>query len=121
MPMSNAETFGFSNQFIQFLTDNKADLQAKGLDVTSWITELTAQKDDAVAKDTAADDLKAAMKTKTAETKTAVSLLYKTSSTQLDAVIGVLGKTTPLAKQAARLRSSLIKQSARRRPAENAT
>lgn len=121
MSMSNTEIFGFSSQFIQLLQDNKTDLQTKGLDVTSWITELSDQKDEAVAKDTAVDDMRAALKVKTAETKTAVTLVYKNSSTRLDAVIGVLGKDTPLAKQAARLRSSIIKQSKRRADTNNPT
>lgn len=113
MPMTNAETFGFANQLIQLFQDNKAALLEKGLDVTSWITEVTEQKDDAIAKDAEEDDLRATLKTKTAATKTARMTLYKNSSSKLDAVIGVLGKDTPLAKQAARLRSSIIKQSKR--------
>ena len=58
--------------------------------------------------------MRAALKAKTAETQESVKTLYRTSSTKLDAVIGVLGKDTPLAKQAARLRSSIIKQKTKR-------
>ncbi|HRH41431.1 MAG TPA: hypothetical protein PKY82_07265 [Pyrinomonadaceae bacterium] len=119
MSMTNTEIFGFSSQFIQLLQDNKTDLQTKGLDVTNWITELSDQRDDAVGRDRALDDMRAALKVKTAETNTAVTLVYKNSSTRLDAVIGVLGKDTPLAKQAARLRSSIIKQSKKRKETED--
>jgi hypothetical protein len=111
MSMSTAETIGFSNQLVQFFQESKTDLKAKGLDVTDWITEIAALGKDAVAKDAEQDDLRAALRTKTAETQESVKTLYKTSSTRLDAAIGVLGKDTPVAKQAARLRSSLIKQS----------
>ncbi len=111
MSISITETIGFCEQVAQLLQDNKTDLQTKGLDVTNWITEITAQKDDTLSKDAEKDDLRAATKAKTKETQTAANLAYNTASTKLDAVIGVLGKTTPLAKQAARLRSSLNKKS----------
>jgi hypothetical protein len=45
------------------------------------------------------------MKTKNANN--ARRLCYETTSSRLDAVMGVLGKNTDAAKQAARLRSSL--------------
>lgn len=38
MAVSKTETIGFANQFNPFLTDNKASLQEKGLDVSAWIT-----------------------------------------------------------------------------------
>lgn len=111
MSISTTETVGFCNQFVQLMQDNKDDLKAKGLDVANWITELNALKDDAVTKDADQDALRAAAKEKTREAQEANRLAYKTASTRLDAVIGVLGKDTSLAKQASRLRSSLIKQS----------
>jgi len=36
MAVSKTETIGFANQFTQFLTDNKASLQEKGLDGTKY-------------------------------------------------------------------------------------
>ena len=114
MSVSTTETIGFCSQFTQFLQDNQAALQPQGLDVTDWITELTTLKNTAVAKDAEQDDLRVALKAKTTETQEAVKLTYQRCSTRLDAVIGVLGKTTPIAKQASRLRSSLIKQAKRK-------
>lgn len=114
MSLSTAETIGFTNQFIQFLQDNQAELQTKGLDVSAWITEIAALNNDAVTKDGAQDDARTILKARTAESQEATKLVYKTSSTRLDAVIGVLGKDTPIAKQAARLRSSLIRQNKRK-------
>ena len=111
MSLTTAETIGFANQFIQFLQDNKTDLQTKGLDVSGWITEITALNADAVAKDAAQDEARVAMKTATKQSQEATKLVYKTSSTRLDAVIGVLGKDTTVGKQAGRLRSDLIQQS----------
>lgn len=121
MSASTTEIIGFCDQLIQLLQDNQADLQTKGLDVTLWITEIDALKVDAVTKDAEQDDLRAAARAKTIEAQTAKKLAYKTASTRLDAVIGVLGKDTPLAKQAGRLRSSIIKQSKKRTGEEPTT
>lgn len=119
MPASTTEVIGFCNQFVQFLNDNKTDLQAKGLDVTHWSTEIDSLKNDAVTKDAQQDDTRALLKTQTKDAQDSVKLVYKTASTRLDAVIGVLGKDTPLAKQASRLRSGIIKQKKNKTNGEN--
>lgn len=121
MPLSTAETIGFANQFVQLIEDNKELLQEKGLDVSTWITEIKTLNSSAISKDAILDDARAAMKIKTTEAADATKLVYKTSSTRLDAVIGVLGKDTPLAKQVARLRSDLIKQSKKRTDSGNSS
>ena len=110
MAMTTTEIIGFTNQVIQLFQENKVELKDKGLDVANWITDLTAQNNETVTKDAEQDEMKAALKVKTAEAQASSKLTYKTASSQLDAVIGVLGKSTPLAKQAARLRSGIIKQ-----------
>lgn len=110
MALSITETIGFADQFIQLIQDNKATLQEKGLDVTDWITDESNLKNTAVTETTKQDDMEAATKAQTTVAQTAVKTLYNTTSTRLDAVMGVLGKSTPLAKQAGKLRSSLIKQ-----------
>lgn len=107
MALSTTETVGFLDQFIQLLQSNKEVLKTGGLDVTNWITNTGELKNDSVVKDGEKDALKAASKAKTKESDTANKVAYKTTSTRLDAVIGVLGKDTPAGKQAGRLRSSL--------------
>lgn len=119
MSATNAETIGFLEQLIQLMQDNSADLKTKGLDVTNWITEMNDLKNDAVTKSTEQDNLQAALKVKTKESQTANKLAYDAGSTRLDAIVGVLGKSTPLAKQAARLRSGIIRQS--RKKTDNKT
>lgn len=121
MATSTTETVGFCNQFVQLLSDNKNDLKAKGLDVADWITEIATLKDDAVTKDAEQDAVRVAAKAKTKEAQDANKLAYQTASTRLDAVMGVLGKNTPLAKQAGQLRSSLIKQAKKKTTGENKT
>ena len=53
---------------------------------------------------------KAALRTKTTETNASQNTAYSSASTKLDAIIGVLGKNTEIGKQAARLRSNLLRQ-----------
>jgi hypothetical protein len=116
MAVSSTEAIGFANQFTQFLNDNKASLSEKGLDVTNWITDQNAKKDDAVMQLGKQDELDAASKAQTKVAQDAVRLLYTTTSTRLDAAVGVLGKSTPLAKEVGKLRSSLIKQAKPKAP-----
>jgi hypothetical protein len=110
MSMTHTETIGFCSQVAQFLEENSANLRDQGLDVTNWITDLTSKRNSAIARNAEQDDLKAQLKAKTAEAQGIIDDAYKTASTKLDAVIGVLGKTTPLAQQAAKLRSSVKKK-----------
>lgn len=108
MATSTTEIVGFLDQIKQLMVNNKDVLKTGGLDVTNWITDTDAMKDDSLTKDAEKDALKAASKAKTQESNAANALAYKTASTRLDAIIGVLGKDTPAGKQAARLRSSLV-------------
>ena len=113
MAMTTTETLGFLEGLVQYLVVNQGALAAKGLTVTNWITELETQRDLAVAKNTQQEGLKAQLRTLTQETETALTTVYNNGSTKLDAIIGVLGKTTEEGKQAARLRSDI-----RRDPAD---
>ncbi len=107
MALTTTESLGFTDGVIEFLTNNQAALLAAGLDVSTYITQLGTQKEDAVTKNDQQEALKAQLRTKTDETNAALSTLYNNTSTKLDAVIGVLGKTTELGRQAARLRSDI--------------
>lgn len=113
MAMTTTETLGFLEGLLQYLTVNQGALAAKGLTVTNWITELETQRDTAVAKNTQQESMKAQLRTLTHDTETALTIAYNNGSTKLDAIIGVLGKTTEEGKQVARLRSDI-----RRDPAD---
>lgn len=110
MAVSNTETVGFADQVIQLMQDNAVDLKEKGLDVANWITELTGEKNAAVTEGGKQDEMQAALKAQTVTSKNAHKTLYNSGSTKLDAITGVLGKNTPQAKQAAKLRSAVNKQ-----------
>lgn len=111
MALTNTETVGLAEQFVQFLQDNKATLQTLGLDVSNWITNVGTLKTDAVTQIAKQDDLETQKKIQTKIAKTSTKTLYDDVSTKIDAASGVLGKNTPAAKQLKSLRSSLIKQS----------
>ena len=107
MSLTTTETLGFADEVVEFLTNNQAALLTAGLTVGPYITELGTQKEDAVTKNDQQEALKAQLRIKTLDTSTALETLYGNTSTKLDAVIGVLGKTSELAKQAARIRSEI--------------
>jgi hypothetical protein len=115
MALTNTETVGLAEQFVQFLQDNKTTLQTLGLDVTDWITNVGALKTDAVTQIAKQDDLETQKKIQTKVAKTSTKTLYDDVSTKIDAASGVLGKNTPAAKQLKSLRSSLIKNSKSRK------
>ena len=107
MSLTTTETLGFADGMIAFMTSNQAELAAAGLAVGPFLTQLAAQKSDAITKNDQQESLKVQLRTKTEETTTAFATLYDNTSTKLDAVMGVLGKTSELAKQAAKLRSDI--------------
>ena len=116
MPMTHTETIGFCAEVAQYLEENKADLQASGLDVSAWIPEINGKSDVAVTKNGEQNELKVQLKNKTVESDNADDDAYKTASTRLDAAIGVLGKTTALGKQGAKIRSSVRRKSKKDKP-----
>lgn len=115
MALSTTETVGLCDQFVQFIQNAKTELKSKGLDVTDWITETNTDKTSILTSENERDSLKAATKTKTKELQINKTNAYKKVSSRLDAVVGVLGKDTPAAKEAARLRSDLIPQSKKKK------
>jgi hypothetical protein len=107
MAMTFTETLGFVDKLVQYLTANQPALQTKGLAVAAWITELGTLKQAMLVADSEQEALKAQLRAKTAEVDVAQDAAYRTSSTRLDTVIAILGKTTEEGKQLARLRSEV--------------
>lgn len=121
MSMSNAKVFGFADQVIQLMKDNQAALLEEGLDVTNKITKLGGLKDSGVVEAQKQDDMETAAKGQTKVANKAKDSCYTETSTALDAVISTLGKTTDTGKQAAKLRSSMIKQYKKKTPGSGNT
>jgi hypothetical protein len=115
--MTTTEVIGFCDQVIEFVAKNQAAIEAKGINVGAWMADIGALKQTAVERDAEQETLKAQLKAKTAETKAALNAAYAETSTRLDAMIGALGKGTPLAKQAAKIRSGVLTQRAAKKSA----
>jgi len=107
MSLTTTETFGFTDTLVEALTNHQAELLAVGLDVTGWITDLQAKKEDALTKNDEQETAKVTLVTRTQLALAALELLYKTSSTRVDAVAGVVGKTTPLGMEFLTIRSEI--------------
>ncbi len=107
MALTTTETLGFADGVLAFMSSNQAALLAAGLDVAPFITQLGTQKGAAATVNDQQEALKAQLRMKTEATSASLTTLYDNTSTKLDAMIGVLGKTTELGKQAARLRSDI--------------
>lgn len=116
MGISNTEKIGFADQLVQLMQDNSAKLRDGGLDVANWMTELTGQREAAITEGGKQDEMQTAVKAQTKKSSDAHNLLYKNASTKLDAMIGVLGKSSPEAKQAGKLRSSINRQTKPKNP-----
>jgi len=106
--MTTTEVLGFCENVLQFMKDNQSALEDCGLTMTKWLTELGGLAQTAVEQNGKQEQLKAELKTQSDATDMALDAAYKSASTKLDAMIGTLGKGTPLAKQAARLRSDVL-------------
>jgi len=115
MSISTTELIGLCEQFVQLIQSAKTELKAKGLDVTGWDEDTNTDKTSVVVSENERDNLTAAKKEKTKEVQTNKKRTYSKLSSRLDAVIGMLGKDTPAAKEAARLRSDLITQSKKKK------
>ena len=109
MALTTTEVFGFSQSVIEFIRNSKTDLEGMGITVDTWITDLEMKKSEAVRLNDEQEKHKASLKKLTGQTESALSDLYDTTSSRLDALIGSLGKKTEVAKQAATLRSRIRK------------
>lgn len=104
---SRTKTIAFCSNAAQFFENNKDQLQEKGLNSATSGTLIREKRDTATNKSAQQDTLQAQLKTITAEADAAYDDAYDTASSLIDAAIGVLGKKSPLAKEAARIRSSI--------------
>ncbi len=121
MAMTMTETFGFSDQVAQFADANKTLLLSKKLDVATWKADMKPLKDAAIGANEEQEAAKATLRDKTIATEAAIQSVYDDASSKLDAVIGSLGKTTELAKQAARIRSTILQASKKKKTTPPAT
>ena len=116
MPMTQTEIIGFCTQVAQFLEENAEIFRAAGFDITARAVGVKGNRDSAATADAEQDEMKVMLKTKSGEVKAKFDLAYRDASTLLDAAIGVIGKTTPLGRQAAKIRSSVNRKNKKKGP-----
>ena len=100
---------GHLTTVITLLEENSAALTAAGLDVARLKTALTEKHSTLAHSNDEQEALKRQLVAKTAETDTASADGYGAASSTIDAVRGVMGKASPLGKQATALRTTLNK------------
>ena len=106
--MTTTEVLGFCDNLFEFMKQHETVVKDAGISTTTWQTEVDALKQVAVTRNGEQETLKRQLGEKTQETEAALDAAYKNASTKLDALVGALGKTTPLGKQAAKLRSDVL-------------
>ena len=106
--MTTTEVLGFCDNLFEFMKQHETVVKDAGISTTTWQTEVDALKQVAVTRNGEQETLKRQLGEKTQETEAALDAAYKNASTKLDALVGALGKTTPLGKQAAKLRSEVL-------------
>ena len=105
--MNEAKLIGKAVEFITSIQANATALNAAGFPVNAVVKDLEAKKDTLTSHSAEQEGLKTSLKDKTEEVNAAVTALYDTFSSKVDAACGAVGKKTNLAKQLARVRSSL--------------
>nr|WP_309697275.1 hypothetical protein [Armatimonas sp.] len=100
---------GHCTTVLTILEQHETELIAAGLDVSKFRTALTEKHSRLAHRNDEQEALKRNLVAKTAETQTASTDAYTTASSTIDAIRGVMGKTSPLGKQATALRTALNK------------
>jgi len=106
---TQTEIRGMVEKELEVLRQKRAVFEKAGLKTAQLEEKLVAQLGDAVAADARQEFLKIEGKKATAQTNAAYDALYETGSGLLDAMMGVLGKTSEDAKVLQRVRSRIRK------------
>ena len=101
------EIQGAIDSLNELITQNTATFTTAGLTPANIKTALAAQGTIITQKDTAQENAKSALKTKTSEYNSAATTAYTAFSSTVDLLIGAAGKSSPLAKQIQNIRKKL--------------
>lgn len=105
------EKFAFSSTIAEFMEQNQAELKEAGFDVAHRITRQTELNSTYVSEDAKQEKMKAEVVKQTEITVGALDETYKFASSNLDAMAGVLGKDSPIAKRLHKLRPQMSHKS----------
>ena len=105
------EKSSFSTTIAEFMKQNQSELEKAGFIVKERIVKQNDMNEKYVTEDAKQEKMKAEVVKQTEITIVALDEMYKFASTNLDAMAGVLGKDTPLAKRLHKLRGQMSHKS----------
>jgi len=107
MALSEAQTFGFSENVQALFQKARKDLEAGGLDVDGILAGLTKAHDDAKRANAVQEEKKREAREATEAFTALKRVLYRATSSALDMAIGAVGKGTIAASNFRKLRSDI--------------
>ncbi|MBI4977594.1 MAG: hypothetical protein HZC28_08935 [Spirochaetes bacterium] len=110
MTLTKTTIIGFCEAVADFMQTNRSTLMERNADIDRIISELRKKSDDALAECSGHEILAVKLRESTARTDAAVAEAYNAASAAVDITAGLVGKTTELGHQTARLRSRIIRR-----------
>ena len=107
MSLTQTEKLGFGENFVELVVQVAPELAGTPLDGKEILKDVVPKQDRAARANAKQEDAKRASLAATAEVEAAVDDFYRTCSGYLDAIMGVVGKGSPAAKNMGRLRSRI--------------
>jgi len=111
--LTEAQQRSFVRQVTEIMSSNKEELKKQGLDVSAKLKEL--QEKIATAEKSEDEQLRAqaAAKEKTAASVKATTEAYQLASSQVEAIVGSIGKTDPLSTKIKNIRDAMANEALR--------
>ena len=107
MALTYAQKLAFSETLAQFIRDNEVDLRKVGFDTAKKLATLERFIRSAIDLDVVQETIKSELVKATDEAVTALDDCYHEASSMTDAMVGLLGKKTPLSKRLRKLRDQM--------------
>ncbi|MFP5470294.1 MAG: hypothetical protein ACLGGV_01755 [Bacteroidia bacterium] len=117
--LTYGQKLAFAETVAELLAQNQDAFSRAGLETADRLAGLQNKNQTATAADAAQEKLKADLVKATQEAVAALNDSYLFASSTLDAMVGVLGKDTPLAKRLRKLREQMTQATTRGKRDEN--
>ena len=111
--LTYAQKLAFSQTVAQLIRESTTELKESGFDPAKKLTELENVLKSSIELDAQQEVLKAKLVKSTEEAVKALDSTYLQASSLIDAMVGVLGKDTPLSKRFRQLRDQMVKEESR--------
>lgn len=111
--LTYAQKLALSHTVAQFVRDSAAELKEAGFDTAKKLAQLEEGLKSSVELDTQQEALKAKLVEATNKAVKALDSTYRQASSLVDAMVGVFGKSTPIAKRLRQLRDQMVLEAKR--------